>query len=169
MESAAERICETNGDFDTFDAQALEHLVDGGLVSVDNNTLWIQHQHIHRQPFGRHPQGMIIRHERERRFDHGPAGLLEHFDLMARSVRVTEDEAGPNDVESGIDVHRVWILEREGVDVDALRSQMTSHPLDTHEIGDLTSLRKDVPSGPDEVSGVETGFEFGGDKFSLSR
>jgi len=111
MESAAERICETNRNFDAFNSQAFEHLMNGGFVGVDDDAFGIQHQHVHRQPFGRHPQWMVIRHKRERGFDHGPAGLLKHLDLVARSVGVAEYESRADDVESRVDVHRIWILE----------------------------------------------------------
>jgi len=122
MESAAKRICETNRHLDAFNSQAFEHLLNGVFIGVDDDPFWIQHQHVHRQPLGGHPQRVIIRHKRKRRFDNGPAGLLKHLDLMTRSVRVAQDEPRPDDVERGVNVHRIRVLERDRMNVDSFGS-----------------------------------------------
>lgn len=119
MESAAERICEPNRNFDAFDAQTFEHFLDSGFVGVDDNALGVQHQDIHRQPLGGHPQRMVVWHEWRRWLDHRPARLLKHGDLVARTIWIAEDETGTDDVERRVDVHGVRILEGKRVNVDA--------------------------------------------------
>lgn len=50
--------------------------------------------------------------------------------LATRAVRVGKNQSRSDDVESSIDVHRVWVLERDDVDL-VVRGQMTPHPLDS--------------------------------------
>ena len=65
-----------------------------------------------------------------------PSCLAEHLKLVAQPVRVSYDQSRSNDVEGGINVHRVRVLKRYGV-YAILVSKVTPHPLNTHEISDL--------------------------------
>ena len=65
-----------------------------------------------------------------------PSSLPEHVQLVARSVRVGDDQPRPDDVEGGVNVHRVGVLERQLMDA-ILISKMTSHPLDAKLISHL--------------------------------
>ena len=57
-----------------------------------------------------------------------PACLVEHVNLVAWAVRVGYQQAWPNDVEGGIDVHWVGVLERENMK-PVLVPQVATHPL----------------------------------------
>ena len=46
--------------------QAFKHLMNGGFVCVDDDAFGIQHQHVHRQPLGRHPQWMVCKNKLKR-------------------------------------------------------------------------------------------------------
>lgn len=61
--------------------------------------------------------------------------------LVARTVRVRQHQAWSNDVERGIDVHGVRVLERHRVDL-ILGTKMTTHPLDPHVVCNLGSTRR---------------------------
>lgn len=39
--------------------QTLKHLLDGEFVGVDHDALLVQHQDVHGQPFGGHPQWVV--------------------------------------------------------------------------------------------------------------
>ena len=59
-----------------------------------------------------------------------PACLVEHVNLVAGAVRVGYQQAWPNDVEGGINVHWVGVLERENMK-PVLVPQVATHPLNT--------------------------------------
>ena len=41
---------------------AAQYLLSGLLVFINHNSLWIQHEDIHGQPLGRHPQWVGVRY-----------------------------------------------------------------------------------------------------------
>lgn len=46
--------------------KALKHFLNGAFIGVNHNTLLTQHQDVHGQPFGGHPQWVVyIGKERE--------------------------------------------------------------------------------------------------------
>lgn len=56
-----------------------------------------------------------------------PSSLVEHVDLVAGAVGISEHQTWSNDVEGSINVHGVWIF--EGNDVQSvLVSQVATHP-----------------------------------------
>lgn len=56
--------------------------------------------------------------------------------LATWAIRVGEHQARPNDVEGGINVHGIGVL--EGNDVHLVRgSKVSSHPFNTHVICNL--------------------------------
>ncbi len=77
---------------------------------------------------------LTIWDERKGRLNNSPSSLLEMINLMAGPFWVREDQARPNDVECCINVHGIWIFETNCMNTNALRSQVTSHPLDAHEV-----------------------------------
>lgn len=56
MESPSEGVGESDGDGDGLDAQVLKHLDGRSLVLVDDDSFGVQHQDVHGEPFGGHPQ-----------------------------------------------------------------------------------------------------------------
>ena len=65
-----------------------------------------------------------------------PSCLAEHLKLVAQPVGVSYDQSRANDIEGGINVHRVRVLKRYGV-YAILVSKVTPHPLNAHEVSDL--------------------------------
>ena len=59
-----------------------------------------------------------------------PSSLVEHANLVAGTVGVSKQQARSNDVEGGINVHGVWVLEGDDVK-SVLFSQVATHPFDT--------------------------------------
>ena len=39
-----------------FDAEFLKHILCWSLIGVYHDPLWVKHEYIHREPFGRHPE-----------------------------------------------------------------------------------------------------------------
>lgn len=64
-------------------------------------------------------------------------------DLLTGAVRVWQHQAGANDVEGGIDMHGIRILEWDDVDV-VVRRQMTPHPFNSHEICNLWHIQSRI-------------------------
>ena len=68
-----------------------------------------------------------------------PACLVEHFDLIARSFWVSDHQSRSNDIEGGIDVHRIGVIEAQNMD-PILVTQVTSHPFNPKVVGHLQLL-----------------------------
>ena len=58
MEAPAEWVGVAERHLDALDAQGLKHLDDGHLVAIDDDAFGVEHEHVHRQPLGRHPERM---------------------------------------------------------------------------------------------------------------
>ena len=67
---------------------------------------------------------------------------MEHVNLVAGAVRVGYQQAWPNDVEGGIDVHWVGVLERENMK-PVLVPQVATHPLNTKVVCHLCKVDDD--------------------------
>lgn len=39
--------------------KSLKHFLNGGFIGIDHDALVVQHQDIHGQPFGGHPQWVV--------------------------------------------------------------------------------------------------------------
>ena len=78
--------------------------------------------------------------------DDVPAGLLEQLNLVTGSVRVGQHKARPDDVEGGVDVHRVRVLEADSMHADTPRREVPPHPFYTHEVCHL-QVHKNKPIG----------------------
>ena len=66
-----------------------------------------------------------------------PSCFFEEFYLMTRSIWVGQHKTWANDVERGINVHGVWVLEADRMDADSPWGKVTAHPFYTHKIGHL--------------------------------
>ena len=78
-----------------------------------------------------------IRHQGLGWFDNSPSCLFEHVNLNTGSVRVGENEAWPDDVEGGIDMHRVRIFELQSVNPEASWLEVSPHPVNSLHVGHL--------------------------------
>ncbi len=67
---------------------------------------------------------------------HLPASFVEHLNLVAGAVGIGDDQAGADDVEGGVNVHWVRVLEGDGVD-SVGTAQVALHPLDSKVVRDL--------------------------------
>ncbi len=69
------------------------------------------------------------------------ASVFEY--LVTWAIRVRQHQSRPDDVESGIDVHGVWVLKWDDVDL-VIWGQMTTHPLNSHVICNLQTTQQNV-------------------------
>ena len=58
VEAAAQGVGVAERHLDAFYAESFKHSNDRDFVAVDDHAFWIQHEYIHRQPLGRHPERM---------------------------------------------------------------------------------------------------------------
>ena len=64
---------------------------------------------------------------------------MEHINLVTWAVRVSKDKAWGKEVEGGIRVHRVGVLEGDDMNI-VLVSQVTLHPLYPKHVGNLQDI-----------------------------
>ena len=57
-----------------------------------------------------------------------PTGLVEHLQLVAWAIWISDHQTWAYDVERGINVHWIRVLEADGVEIVAT-TEMTTHPL----------------------------------------
>ena len=107
------------------------------LSRLHHHSLGAQHQGVHGEPFGRHPEWMTVWYCRPWSINHFPTSFDKYtVGLVATAFRDLHQQSRLQECVGGIYMHWVGVIEGENVDIVPV-SQVAPHPLNPKAVSHL--------------------------------